>query len=56
MTSVGLDEKIIENIFNKFSKVFPKWMEFIEISFLEENTKEKYKELIERNLKRIDLI
>lgn len=56
MTSVGLDEKIIENIFKKFSKAFPKWMEFIEISFLEENTKEKYKELIENNLIQMGLV
>ena len=50
MRSVGLEEKIIDNIFNKFNKALPKWLAFIDISFLEQHTKEKYKALIEKNL------
>ena len=56
MESAGLDKKIIDNVFNKFSKSFPKWMEFVDISFLEEETKERYKELIEANLMRLGLL
>jgi serine/threonine-protein kinase HipA len=42
----GLDSKVIENIFAKFEKILPKWMEFIETSFLNDEMKETYKLMI----------
>lgn len=42
--------KIIENILGKFEKVANKWLEFIDISFLPNNMKEKYKQIIIKKL------
>ncbi|MFR2070700.1 MAG: HipA domain-containing protein [Bacteroides nordii] len=53
MQSAGLEDKIIDNIFNKFHKILSDWIDFIDISFLKEETKEKYKELINENCKKI---
>ncbi|PLX01935.1 MAG: toxin HipA, partial [Marinilabiliales bacterium] len=50
MTSAGLDQKVIENIFRKYGKLLPKWIKFIDDSFLPEAMKEEYKELIQRKL------
>ena len=53
MNSTGLEDKIIENVFNKFDHLQSKWEEFIDVSFIQETTKERYKELIHENWKRI---
>ncbi len=50
MQSSGIDEKVMKNIFKKFIKAEPKWMEFIDISFLPDNMKGQYKELIKNKL------
>lgn len=50
MSSSGLEEKIIDNLFSKFSKVVDKWFEFIDISFLPEDMKGQYKLLIQNKL------
>lgn len=50
-----LEERVIINIFNKFSKSIPKWLVFIENSFLQEETKIRYKELIIEKAKRIEI-
>ncbi len=42
----GLDKKVIENIFAKFEKIVPLWLDFIDKSFLSEKMKEEYKGLI----------
>lgn len=49
----GLDEKVIDNIFKKFFKAYPKWVEFIDISFLPEELKERYKQEIAANIERL---
>ena len=46
MQQSGLDEKVIKNIFLKFEKALPEWKAFIKISFLDNDTKEKYIETI----------
>ncbi|KAA6324677.1 Serine/threonine-protein kinase HipA [termite gut metagenome] len=46
----GLEPKVIENIFVKFERIIPKWLEFIDKSFLAEQTKLAYKELIYRTI------
>ena len=47
----GLEDKIIENIFNKFMKAKDKWFEFIELSFLPDEMKESFKTIIAEKLK-----
>jgi serine/threonine-protein kinase HipA len=50
MASSGIGEKVIENIFRKFTNVVSKWYNFIDLSFLPTELKEKYKEEIGANL------
>lgn len=47
----GLEDKIIENIFNKFMKAKDKWFEFIDLSFLPDEMKESFKTIIAEKLK-----
>ena len=46
MTASGLDEKVIDNLFRKFINSIPKWNERVDISFLPDEMKYKYKALI----------
>ena len=46
----GLEDKIIENIFNKFMKAKDKWFEFIDLSFLPDGMKESFKTIIAEKL------
>ena len=46
MHASGLEGKVIENIFSKFLRVKDKWFEFIDISFLPDEMKEVYKDII----------
>ena len=45
--TMKVEDKIIENTYNKFRKVLPLWYDFIEISFLPNQMKIDYKALIE---------
>ena len=42
-----VDDKAVENVYNKFRRVIPEWFTFIDISFLPLQTKEEYKLLIQ---------
>ena len=42
-----IEEKVIENIYDKFKKVLPQWYDFIDSSFLPKTMKEEYKMLIQ---------
>ena len=42
-----VDEKTINNIYEKFRKVLPQWYDFIDVSFLPEQMKVAYKQLIQ---------
>lgn len=53
IASSGLAEKVIENIFNKFMKAAPKWYDYIDMSFLPDELKEKYKEEIREHLDKL---
>ncbi|MDR1757612.1 MAG: HipA domain-containing protein, partial [Bacteroidales bacterium] len=44
----GLDKKVAENISAKYKRIIPKWLGFIENSFLTKELQEKYIELINR--------
>jgi len=51
----GLDEKSIESIFAKFSKVIPHWIKFIQLSLVPEAMKSTYIELIDERAKRLGI-
>ena len=53
MASSGLGNKVVENIFGKFTDAAQKWNDFIDNSFLPSGLKEKYKEEIGVNLGKI---
>lgn len=53
MESSGLESKVIENIIKKFMNAAPKWYDFIDISFLSQELKEKYKAEIAGNLAKL---
>ena len=50
---LGLDSKQQENLFKKMEKAKTKWLEFIDISFLNEEMKTGYKNLIQDRFNRI---
>ena len=47
LKTVKVENRSIENVYEKFSKVVPQWMAFIDSSFLPEPMKEEYKALIQ---------
>lgn len=53
ITTSGINEKVIDNLYKKWSKLMPKWFELIDYSFLPEDMKRPYKQLI---LKRMLLL
>ena len=46
LKTMKIEDKVIENIYDKFRKVLPSWYNFIDISFLPEQMKTDYKSLI----------
>ena len=42
-----VENKVIENVYDKFRRILPQWNDFINLSFLPETQKEKYKALIQ---------
>ena len=46
MRGSGLEDKIIEKMFAKFEKTTPKWFHFIDISFVLDDMKVRYKQFI----------
>lgn len=46
MTASGLNEKVIQNMANKFGKSISKWIDLIDNSFLPNDMKREYKRLI----------
>ena len=53
-TRLGLDEKQRDNIFKKMEKALPSWFEFIDISFLSNEMKIGYKNLIQHRFHRLN--
>jgi serine/threonine-protein kinase HipA len=47
LKSFKVDEKVMENVYEKFSKVLTRWYDFIDMSFLPEPMKDEYKALIQ---------
>ena len=50
MSNSGLEPKIIEKLFSKFENAANKWFEFIDISFLPDEMRERYKQIIVEKL------
>lgn len=50
----GLNQKVIDNIFVKYKKLIPKWLDFIDKSFLPNAINIKYKELVKLKAKQIE--
>lgn len=50
ITASGVDEKVIENLSRRFSRALPKWFELIDNSFLPDDMKRQYKQLILRRV------
>ena len=50
MQASGLEEKVINNIFAKFTKVKDMWFAFIDLSFLPDEMKESFKVIISEKL------
>ncbi|MBN2636530.1 MAG: HipA domain-containing protein [Prolixibacteraceae bacterium] len=55
MKSAGIEEKTIENVFNRFAKSILKWHEFIDISFVPDELKSAYHRLIDSKQKQIQI-
>jgi len=54
LKSFKVDEKAIENVYEKFRKVLPQWYDFIDTSFLTEPMKKEYKQLIQSRIAILD--
>lgn len=53
MQALGLEDKVINNIFAKFAKARAKWFEFIDQSFIPDEMKEAFKIMISERLNRL---
>lgn len=50
ITASGVDGKVIDNLARKFGRVLPKWFELIDRSFLPDDLRKAYKNLILRRM------
>jgi len=55
MQKAGLDSKMIENLFGRFKKLIPKWVKFVNVSFLPTEMKDRYQKLIQSRASQINL-
>lgn len=55
LKTMKVDDKAIENVYEKFRKVIPEWLTFIDFSFLPDEMKEECKTLIQERSKNIIL-
>ncbi len=56
MNTSGMNDKSIENVFNKFKKLPEAWYKSINQSFLDEELKKTYQIMIEAKFKQLELI
>jgi serine/threonine-protein kinase HipA len=54
--SLVLNEKTVQNTLEKFKTVLPKFIKFVDTSFLNDSLKKEYKLLIEKRAVRIELV
>jgi len=55
LNTYKIDEKVIENIYEKYRKIVPQWLNFIDTSFLPQQMKEEYKSIILKRKSILDL-
>ncbi len=55
MKNSAIDQKVIDNIFNKFSSARKGWLDWIARSFISDELKEHYTTLIDSRLERLEL-
>lgn len=55
LNTYKIDEKVIENIYEKYRKIIPQWLNFIDTSFLPQQMKEEYKSIINKRKSILDL-
>jgi serine/threonine-protein kinase HipA len=53
MKTLKIDEKQQLNIFNKMAKVYPKWLEQIDRSFMSAAFKDQYKNILRERMNRL---
>lgn len=51
--TMGLDEKVVLRLIDNFQKVLPKWQELIRISFLDDEMKKEYENIVVSRLARL---
>ena len=56
MSDSEMDEKSIANLFKKFVRAYPKWIEMIAQSFLPEEQQELYRGQIERMSAKLGIV
>ena len=56
MSDSGMDEKSIVNLFKRFERAFPKWIEMIAQSFLPEEQQGLYREQIDRMSAKLGIV
>ena len=56
MSDSGMDKKSIANLFKKFERAYPKWIEMIAQSFLPEEQQGLYREQIERMSAKLGIV
>lgn len=55
LNTYKIDEKVIENIYEKYRKIVPQWLNFIDTSLLPQQMKEEYKSIINKRKSILDL-
>lgn len=56
MKTAGIEEVIINNMFKKFSKLLPKWLLFIEVSFLTTEFKHAFSEMLNKKFTQLEIM
>lgn len=54
MLGCGMNEKVVSNIFRKFEKIYPVWESTIRSSFLPEEMQDRYWNLVQERMQRIE--
>lgn len=54
MLGCGMNEKVVSNIFRKFEKIYPAWESTIRSSFLPEEMQDRYWNLVQERMRRIE--
>jgi len=55
MLKSGIDKKVINNLFDKYSMLLPAWMKFVDNSFLPEKYRKDYKQLLVKKGRQLGL-